>query len=139
MSRFSDNSHRTSISLNKTSIAVESEESLMKLYDKNPKKLVDYLVARCARYKSAVPLYDINRVKSSGYTKHLLDEILQIIKNMICMKRCLHSVCCTGDEKMMSLIETLVVSLWEGIDNYYVLMLTTKIILQFQSDVAIDV
>lgn len=76
MSRFSDKSHRTSISLNKTSIAVESEESLMKLYDKNPKKLVDYLVARCARYKSAVPLYDINRVKSSGYTKHLLDEIV---------------------------------------------------------------
>ena len=136
MSRFSDKSHRTSISLNKTSIAVESEESLMKLYDKNPKKLVDYLVARCARYKSAVPLYDINRVKSSGYTKHLLDEIVQIIKNLICMKRCLHSVYCSVDEKMMSLVETLEVSLRESIETYYELLHTTKIKLQVLSDEA---
>mgnify|MGYP007071550922 FL=1 len=99
-SRHSSQLSLRSVNLDQTGIAMESEENLMKMYEENPKKLLDYLEMRCAKYKSAVSTYKIESVRSLEYTNYQLDEVLHSIESLICMKRSLNRVCCSLEESM---------------------------------------
>ena len=125
-----------SVSLDQTGIAMESEENLMKLYEEGPRKLLDYLVMRCAKYKSAVATYDAEKVKSLDYTNYQLDKILHSIESLICMERSLNRVCCSLEEGMKADVEALEVDIREVTEFYYELMETFKTKLQLLSDKA---
>lgn len=135
-SRHSSQLSLRSVNLDQTGIAMESEENLMKMYEENPKKLLDYLEMRCAKYKSAVSTYKIESVRSLEYTNYQLDEVLHSIESLICMKRSLNRVCCSLEESMKTVVETLEVSIRECTESYYELMDSFKKKLQDLSDKA---